>query len=44
VALKPITQHLPTLRRISEVEEADIADIDKIIRILMEMRESAVKK
>jgi hypothetical protein len=32
------------LRRISETEEADMTSIDKIIRILIEIRESAVKK
>ena len=44
VALKLITQHLSTLRRIPEAEEADMAGMDEIIRMLIEMRESAVKE
>ena len=42
--LKPTTQHPLILRRISEAERADIAGMNKIIRILIEMRESAIKK
>ena len=44
MVLKPITQHPPTLRRISEAEGADIADINKIIKILIEIKKSTAEK
>ena len=44
IVLKPTTQYLPTLRRISEAEGADIAGMDEIIRIFIKMKKSAVEK
>ena len=44
MVLKPTTQHLSILRRIPEAEGADIAGMDEIMRMLIEMKESAAEE